>query len=61
MDKDQQNKQPEINEESSFKGALNTLSEVTKFTGIFILVLGGVILTVKMGKILVKDVKDIGL
>jgi hypothetical protein len=61
MEKEQQNKQPKNNTEQGFKSAINTLSDVTKYTGIILVVFGGIILAVKLGKVLVKDVKEIGL
>ena len=38
-----------------------TLSGVTKFTGTALLIICGALVTIKLGKIIIKDLKDLGL
>ena len=46
---------------NSIKEIADLFTKVTKFTGTTIVVMGGLVLMVKLGKVMLKDVKSIGI
>jgi hypothetical protein len=46
---------------NSIKEIADLFTKVTKFTGTTIVVMGGLVLMVKLGKVMLNDVKSIGI
>ena len=59
----QEDKKPEHKEESplnSMKDTVSLINDVIKYAGTAVVIMGGLVLMVKLGKVMFKDIKGTG-
>ena len=54
-------KEIEKDQEKPFKEAGNSIAKVVKYAGTAVIIMAGMVVMVKLGKAMFKDVKDMGL